>query len=46
MAIFSAAGLEDADIKIPFNEFMVEVRDIEHRNPAFQLVKNLLRGIT
>ena len=43
--IFAAAGLEGSDITTLSYKHLVEVRDIEHRNLAVQLLLKLLRGI-
>lgn len=40
--IFSAAGLKAPDISILSDEFLAEVRDLPHRNLAFEVLKKLL----
>jgi len=40
--IFTAAGLNKPDISILSDEFLVEVRGIEHRNLALEALKRLL----
>ena len=40
--IFEAAGLKKLDISILSDEFLAEVRDMPHKNLAFELLKKLL----
>ncbi len=40
--IFSAAGLKTPDISILSDEFLAEVRELPHRNLAFEVLKKLL----
>ena len=40
--IFAAAGLEKPDVSILSDEFLVEVRDLPHKNVAVELLKRLL----
>lgn len=40
--IFDAAGLKKPDISILSNEFLAEVRGMEHKNLALELLKKLL----
>jgi type I restriction enzyme R subunit len=40
--IFSAAGLETPDISILSDEFLAEVKELPHRNLAFEVLKKLL----
>ena len=42
--IFAAAGLSKPDISILSDEFLAEVRNLEHRNVAVELLRKLLRG--
>ena len=42
--IFAAAGLEKPDISILSDEFLAEVRGMEHRNLAVELLQKLLKG--
>ena len=42
--IFSAAGLKTPDISILSDEFLAEVKDLPHRNLAFEVLKKLLSG--
>ena len=42
--IFAAAGLQKPDISILSDEFLAEVRGMEHRNLAVELLEKLLRG--
>ena len=42
--IFAAAGLAKPDISILSDEFLAEVRGMEHRNVAVELLQKLLRG--
>ena len=42
--IFAAAGLPKPDISILSDEFLAEVRGLEHRNVAVELLRKLLRG--
>ena len=42
--IFAAAGLPKPDISILSDEFLAEVRGMEHRNLAVELLQKLLRG--
>ena len=42
--IFAAAGLPKPDISILSDEFLAEVRGMEHRNVAVELLRKLLRG--
>ena len=42
--IFAAAGLPEPDISILSDEFLAEVRGLEHRNVAVELLRKLLRG--
>ena len=42
--IFAAAGLPKPDISILSDEFLAEVRDMEHRNVAVELLRKLLSG--
>ena len=42
--IFAAAGLPKPDISILSEEFLVEVRGMEHRNLAVELLQKLLNG--
>ena len=44
MDIFAAAGLKKPDISILSDEFLAEVRGMEHRNLAVELLGKLLRG--
>ena len=44
--IFAATGLEGSDITTLPCKYLVEVRDIEHRDLAVQLLLKPLRGIT
>ena len=40
--IFTAAGLEKPDVSILSDEFLVEVRDLPHKNVAVELLEKLL----
>ncbi len=40
--IFSAAGLKAPDISILSDEFLAEVKDLPHKNLAFEVLKKLL----
>lgn len=40
--IFDAAGIKKPDISILSNEFLEEIRAMEHKNLAFELLKKLL----
>ncbi|NLS77977.1 MAG: type I restriction endonuclease subunit R [Chloroflexi bacterium] len=42
--IFSAAGLKKPDISILSDEFLAEVRGMQHRNLAVELLRRLLAG--
>lgn len=42
--IFSAAGIKKPDISILSDEFLADVRGMEHRNLAVELLKKLLDG--
>ena len=42
--IFAAAGLPKPDISILSDEFLAEVRGLEHRNVAVELLRKLLQG--
>ena len=42
--IFAAAGLPKPDISILSDEFLAEVRGMEHRNLAVELLQKLLKG--
>ena len=42
--IFAAAGLPKPDISILSDEFLAEVRGMEHRNLAVELLRKLLKG--
>ena len=42
--IFAAAGLAKPDISILSDEFLAEVRGMEHRNLAVELLQKLLKG--
>ncbi len=42
--IFAAAGLQKPDISILSDEFLAEVRGMEHRNLAVELLQKLLNG--
>ncbi len=42
--IFAAAGLPKPDISILSEEFLAEVRGMEHRNLAVELLQKLLKG--
>ena len=42
--IFAAAGLPKPDISILSDEFLAEVRGLEHPNVAVELLRKLLRG--
>ena len=42
--IFAAAGLHKPDISILSDEFLAEVRGMEHRNLAVELLQKLLKG--
>ena len=42
--IFAAAGLPKPDISILSDEFLAEVRGMEHRNVAVELLRKLLNG--
>ena len=42
--IFAAAGLEKPDISILSDEFLAEVKGMEHRNLAVELLQKLLKG--
>ena len=42
--IFAAAGLRKPDISILSDEFLAEVRGMEHRNVAVELLRKLLNG--
>ncbi len=42
--IFTAAGLKKPDISILSEEFLAEVRGMEHRNLAVELLQKLLKG--
>ena len=44
MDIFAAAGLEKPDISVLSDEFLSEVRGMERRNLAVELLQKLLRG--
>ncbi len=40
--IFAAAGLENPDVSILSDEFLLEVRDLPHKNVAVELLERLL----
>lgn len=42
--IFAAAGLQKPDISILSDDFLAEVRGMEHRNLAVELLQKLLKG--
>lgn len=42
--IFEAAGLEKPDISILSDEFLAEVRGMQHRNLAVEMLQKLLKG--
>ena len=42
--VFAAAGLPKPDISILSDEFLAEVRGMEHRNVAVELLRKLLKG--
>ena len=42
--VFAAAGLQKPDISILSDEFLAEVRGMEHRNLAVELLQKLLKG--
>lgn len=42
--VFTAAGLKKPDISILSDEFLAEVRGMEHRNLAVELLQKLLKG--
>lgn len=42
--IFSAAGIKKPDISILSDEFLADVRGMEHKNLAVELLKKLLEG--
>ncbi|MCY3841444.1 MAG: DUF3387 domain-containing protein, partial [Gammaproteobacteria bacterium] len=42
--IFAASGLQKPDISILSDEFLAEVRGMEHRNLAVELLQKLLKG--
>ena len=42
--IFAAAGIQKPDISILSDEFLSEVRGMEHRNLAVELLQKLLKG--
>ena len=42
--IFAAAGLPKPDVSILSDEFLAEVRGMEHRNVAVELLRKLLQG--
>ncbi len=42
--IFAAAGLDKPDISVLSEEFLAEVRGMEHRNVAVELLRKLLEG--
>ena len=42
--VFAAAGLDKPDISILSDEFLAEVRGMQHRNLAVDLLQKLLRG--
>ena len=42
--IFAAAGIQKPDISILSDEFLAEVRGMEHRNLAVELLQKLLKG--
>ena len=42
--IFEAAGLEKPDISIPSDEFLAEVKNMERKNLAVELLRKLLQG--
>jgi type I restriction enzyme R subunit len=42
--IFAAAGLEKPDISILSEEFLAEVRGLQHKNLAMELLRKLLQG--
>ena len=44
MDIFAAAGLEKPDISVLSDEFLAEVRGMERRNLAIELLQKLLKG--
>ena len=44
MDIFAAAGLEKPDISVLSDEFLAEVRSMERRNLAIELLQKLLKG--
>lgn len=40
--VFSAAGLKKPDISILSDEFLMELKDMEHKNVALELLRRLL----
>ncbi|MYB49350.1 MAG: type I restriction endonuclease subunit R [Dehalococcoidia bacterium] len=44
MDIFSAAGLDKPDISVLSDEFLAEVKGMQHRNLAVELLQKLLNG--
>ena len=42
--VFAAAGLPKPDVSILSDEFLAEVRGMEHRNVAVELLRKLLKG--
>ena len=44
MDIFAAAGLDKPDISVLSDDFLAEVRGMEHRNLAVELLQKLLKG--
>ena len=41
--LFQLAGLKKPDISILSDEFLLEVKDMEHKNTAAELLKRLLK---
>ncbi len=44
MDVFAAAGLRKPDISVLSDEFLAEVRGMQHRNVAVELLRKLLEG--
>ncbi len=44
MDVFAAAGLRKPDISVLSDEFLAEVRGMQHRNVAVELLRKLLKG--
>ena len=44
MDVFTAAGLRKPDISVLSDEFLAEVRGMQHRNVAVELLRKLLKG--